>query len=98
MIKDYLFRIFRPRFWIQIYPTSDALSKRIEAAIDSQATVTTRGCSAVMIDGMELWTANYPYAYGEPMNFETGVLPSARVRKKLHNYIIERANKEITND
>lgn len=98
MIKDYLFRILRPKFWHQNYPTCDLLSEAIERAIDSKSPVTVVDSYTAKLANMELWIENYPYAYGYLRNPEIKELPSARVRAKLNKYITKAALKETTND
>lgn len=98
MIKDYLFRIFRPDFWIQVAPTNEALSAKIERAIDSESPVTIVDEFTIKMAGMELWVENYPYGYGGLHNSPLSELPTARVRAKLKKYITEAVLKEITND
>ena len=98
MIKDYLFRILRPKFWRQNYPTCDLLSAAIEREIDSKSPVSIIDCYTAKLANMELWIGNYPYAYGYLRNPEIKDLPSARVRAKLKKYITEAVLKETTND
>lgn len=106
-IRDRLFRILRPNYWIQNYPTCDKYSDEIENLIDSGAEVEVIDRFTAKIDGRKLWIENYPYAYGreearvenyyymygvyfyENLNEGFEVLPTARVRKKLKNYIAE---------
>lgn len=98
MIKDYLFRILRPKFWRQNYPTCDLLSAAIERAIDSKSPVKFISTYAIEMGGLQLWVGNYPYAFGHMVNMGFEEIPTARVRAKLKKYITEAVLKETTND
>lgn len=105
--RDRLFRILRPNFWFQNYPTCDNYSNEIENLIDNYADVEVLDEFTAKIGGKKIWIENYPYAYGreivmfedyyymygvyfhENLNEESEVLPTARVRKKLKDYIAD---------
>lgn len=86
MWRDYLFRILRPRYWMQNEPTNPLYSRALERMIDMNAAITDVGEHTCRIAGVEIWIGNYPYSYGHDYNNNIG-LPTARVRKKLKDYL-----------
>lgn len=86
-IRDYVFRICRPAFWSQCGPTCDEYSAAMEEQIDARAPITRLTECTVDLNGVRLWVANYPYAYGRMSDDPLERLPTARVRKKLRKFV-----------
>lgn len=89
--SELIFRLIRPSFWLQNYPTNYDWSDLVEQLIDANAVITYIDEYKVMFnDDVAIWISNYPYAYGHPYyirGINGSQLPTARVRAKLRRYI-----------
>lgn len=76
-------RLIRPRSWVQLYKTNWEWDALLNDMLDNQQPVAVREFAAT-ICGVEVWTANWPYAYGSPICPKTiNVLPSMKTRLRL---------------
>ena len=82
-IPDWLWVACRPSFWVSNYPTSDALSVFINDALDKGCKPERVSSHTHRLNGLFLWTVNYPYAYGSPAEPRIGALPNHRTRERL---------------
>lgn len=92
-VRYRMFRILRPKFWVQTRPTCDEYSAHLEKKIKSKPQVVRVDERTVNMDGVEIWVANYPYCYGHVYGQPCG-LPTARVRKMLYDYINGKESKD----
>ena len=61
-----LFRILlTPSCWIRNHKTNNALSTFINNALDNSCTIVITDRFTVMLNEVELWARNYPYAFGD---------------------------------
>ena len=83
-LRNLIFRVVRPKYWIQNEPTDyewDAilrdLMKKRELVVESEY--------HVFFGGVRVWVANFPYSFGNPAGEmdKTKVLPSPITRKQL---------------
>ena len=81
-----------PWYWFQSYPTSWEWDALLNEILDKRTNVTVSNYTTT-IDGVEIWTANYPYAYGSPRNTKK-FLPSVKTRKRLKKFV-ERLKKLV---
>lgn len=85
-------RSLTPPYWIRNHSTNKALDKWILAALKSPRfrKISER---RVVLNGVELWVSNYPYAYGYMPDFEGFGMPSRRttikLKKAVEEHIIE---------
>lgn len=74
MIREFFYRLLRPRHWLRAYPTSltwDAFVLRAIASGDVE-----RICDyTAKVGGVMVWVANFPYGYGR--RYPGEVLPRA---------------------
>lgn len=68
------------------HPYSAEWDAFLSSAIDAGG-VKIRSEYRAVIGGVEVWTANYPYAFGRPA-FGLEVLPSLKTRARLHEACI----------
>jgi hypothetical protein len=81
-------RVFKPLYWSQLYPTCWEWDALLNEILDKAEKIENRTYTA-NIDGVEIWTSNWAYAYGSPyvrMN-KTDVLPSVKTRKRLKKVV-----------
>ena len=78
--------IFRPSFWMQNGLTCKVWDKRLNKLMDEAKVVTRTSEYSVSIDGVPIWTGNYPYAYGN-MYCGSRLLPKCRTRERLQRFI-----------
>lgn len=77
-----------PRYWFQNYDTNWEWDQVLNEVLDSEPEVKVNYCTT-KLGSIEVWTENYPYAYGrlyknmDAFNF----LPSVKTRKRLRRYI-----------
>ena len=62
---------------------SDFWDKALNDLMDSKAKVTLRSSHTVELDGVCVWTSNYPYSYGHPYDQK---LPEVLPRKWEQTY------------
>ena len=87
-MSDFLFRLLRPRYWTQIYPTCRKYSDALEEQLDSKPEIERENEYTTRINGVRIWVKSYPYAYGSIYpESNRCVLPTARVREKLKMYM-----------
>lgn len=74
---------FKPRYWMQLYPTCRNWDALLNEALDHG--ITSLGPHTADIGGVKVWVANWPYAYGSPYRgFGSGDrLPTVRTRQRL---------------
>lgn len=86
-------RLFTPSAWIQSTPTDWEWDKQLNALLDTNPRVISLDEFHVELEvaenkSIELWVANYPYAYGFPYSYSSRLLPSYKTRKRLKNYLM----------
>ena len=77
--------IFRPRFWMQNHSTCKVWDKRLNKLMDEAKVVEKTSSYSVTIDGVSIWTGNFPYAYGR-MYEGSSLLPRCRTRERLQRF------------
>lgn len=78
-----------PKYWLQNYPTSWEWDALLNDILDT-AEVVIPGYHTTTIDGVEIWTENWPYAYGAPYITRLGMshfLPSVKTRIRLKKFL-----------
>lgn len=86
-LVDFLYRIVRPGWWVQIHPTCYLWDKVLNILLDRTPEVTELGPHTVKLDGHEIWISNYPFGYGN-LYFDTpSVVPRPKTRKRLKDYV-----------
>jgi hypothetical protein len=84
-----------PGYWVQNYPTDLEWDKALNTLMDEAKEVHLKSSYRTEIDGVVIWTHNYPYAYGHCYGrFVTG-LPKVKTRKRLRQFIFEARSKAI---
>lgn len=62
-LANFLFRLTHPTFWLQNCTTCEAVDAVLNALMDAEAPV-KMGSHTTRIADLEVWTCNWPYAYG----------------------------------
>lgn len=76
-----------PQFWLQNYPTDWEWDATLNRLLDEHPAIKPAGNYTVLVGGVEVWAANYPYAYGRPYTPKMDALPSVATRKRLHSLV-----------
>lgn len=84
-IKDFLWVLVRPGYWISNYPTCKKLDRFILHHISKGTEPIILNDYYVKLGKRDLWVQNYPHAYGHPRGRK--ILPSCRTRNLLREYI-----------
>ena len=66
-LKDYAQIILNPRFWLMNYPYNKRWDAAVNKALDSGDIKYVNKFQSI-INGIAIWTENYPYGYGLPYN------------------------------
>lgn len=87
-------RLFTPSAWVQSTPTNWDWDEKLNKFLDTNPVIVYLDEFHVEFqvdesNRLELWIANFPYAYGFPYSFGTHLLPSYTTRKRLRKYILE---------
>lgn len=90
-LYDFIWVLLHPSFWIMNYPYNEGWDKALNEAMDNKAMVFKQGACRIELDGLEIWVANYPYAYGT--NTVSGIRPSRRTVNRLASYIAYNSRK-----
>lgn len=85
-IANLIVRIVNPCFWIQVKPVDWEWDRYLYGMIKSGMPVTQREKYTVRIDGIKVWSSNYPYGYGNHYDYDSGI-PSPITRILLKKYI-----------
>lgn len=97
-IKNYLSILTTPSCWLRNYPSSRALSAKLNKLLDNPEFTDFTGYT-VKLNGEKFWVSNYPYAYGSPYyaGHELEQLPNRatvfRLHEALSNFLIKSENK-----
>lgn len=93
-IKNILFRIVRPRYWLMSNTYSQAWDAFVLRAIADGDIC--RVCQyTANVGGKRVWVSNFPYAYGEGYGKDTHALrPSCRTIKLLEEALACTVTKE----
>lgn len=83
-IRNILFRIVRPHFWFMLYDYDERWDTFILQAI-AEGDVHKDNEFTSFVGGFEVWTTNYPYAYGRSEKPSLTLRPSCRTIKLLHD-------------
>lgn len=89
--KMYLFPVLHPRGWIQSDPTCLVWDKVLLDLINNPKNVNL-GKYITIVDGVGIWTSNFPYAYGRCRSddfYPTDFLPTLHTRYILRKKINE---------
>ena len=81
---------FIPGFWMQNCPTSLEWDEALNTALDANK-ITKISQHTVCVNGMLVWTSNWPYAYGSPHSPEVSILPKVSTRKRLMKAVLNAA-------
>lgn len=85
LFKEFIFVLFRPKFWYQSYDTCYIYDKNINLAIEKYG-IKQVDRYTVLIGDVEIWIRNYPYAFGNVYSDARGdlrLLPAPTTRKKI---------------
>jgi hypothetical protein len=83
-----------PGYWVQNYPTDLEWDAVLNTIMD-EAKEVHLSAYTTKIDGIVIWTHNYPYAYGRCYSIrETGV-PKVKTRKRLRKFVFEARSRAI---
>ena len=85
-----------PGYWYQDSPTDWEWDKLLNEILDDVKSVKIGLHHTSNLDGVEIWTSNWPYAYGALYGHSSG-LPSVKTRKRL-KAAIEEAKKDALAD
>lgn len=89
MVKDFFYRLLRPRHWLRNYKTCKEWDSFLNELLDSNLVEKERNCS-VKIGEVGVWISNYPYAYGSPYSpYELDILPKPRTVDRLRKREVE---------
>ena len=89
-MKEFLFRLVRPRYWMSSYPISHEWSDTLEKLMDEGAEVKEKHDSSfcIRLGNKYVWIGGYPYAFGQPYGkVKLDVVPRATTRERLFKYI-----------
>lgn len=86
-----------PGYWYQHSPTDWEWDKILNESLDELKSIKIRPYTATL-DGVEVWTSNWPYAYGTWYSYgDLSGMPSVKTRKRLRT-VINKAKKNIVAD
>lgn len=74
-----------PKYWFQQGPTDWDWDTILNEILDTADKVKV-GNHTANIDGVDIWTSNWPYAYGNCYSYSSG-LPSIKTRHRLRKLI-----------
>lgn len=63
-ILNFLFTLTHPRYWIMNYGYNQAVEDVLNYIIDTSRVPDRNGTYSVYFKNTEIWSSNYPYAYG----------------------------------
>lgn len=91
-LKNWLFRLIHPSFWIQNEPTCwewDAQVRELIAYIERAPFEVRVDQYTAEAGGITLWTSNYPYSYGHTLSGGANkVLPAPITRVRLRRALL----------
>lgn len=94
----YFFRyLFRPSFWLSNYSVNKEWDYTLNELIDNAKNIKIQR-NTMEIDGVGIWIANFPYAYGNPYKFmgpEFNFLPRRITRERLNKFVIDNQLKQM---
>lgn len=76
-------RALHPRYWVKNFDTCSTLTAKVNSELDNGNVQFTSTHYHVIVGPMRLWTANYPYAFGEIED----KMPDRKTVIRLHDYI-----------
>ena len=89
-------RLFTPTAWFQIYQTDRLWDKELNDILDNIQSIEFTNYTTT-INGITLWTSNWPYAYGFAFDghafSKTPALPTMKTRRKLRRLVSLYSNK-----
>lgn len=94
-ISDIIGVLFDPKFWVNIKPVCLVWDARLNELMDTNE-IKRFGAFEVDIDGVRVWTANYPYSFGAMMYGGSAAvtgIPKRKTRIRLHDKLIENLGK-----
>lgn len=65
MIINLIRILLQPKCWVRNYSTSKFWDMRLSYMLDHNPEIIKVGKHTHIINGIEIWTENYPYCYGE---------------------------------
>jgi hypothetical protein len=93
---------FIPKYWFQNHKVNWKWDADLNNILDTAEEVVL-GLHTTTIDGVQIWTGNWPYCYGNPYTPRGGAadfLPSVKTRIRLEKFVedkqVERAKKNWT--
>ena len=84
-LSDFFYRLIRPSFWIQNHRTDYKYDEILNELLDNHEII-IRSNNTIILNGLVVWTSNYPYAYGIPYDKED-ILPRPRTRVRLQHMV-----------
>ena len=81
--------LLNPECWFRKKPTSKALSKFINEAIDNKLPLKVSD-NIITINGVDLWKWEYPSNFGYPVKASVIGLPDRTTVFKLYDYYISK--------
>lgn len=94
-IRGFFKYLLRPRFWFRNYSFNADWDRRLNEILDSPEFENMDNYWAE-INGVKIWIANYPYAYGQLGGTE--VMPSRETVERLHKAVIKHRLTPKAND
>lgn len=85
ILRNILFVITHPGYWLQIYPTCTTFDRWMFNALTSNYNLVIVDSNYIKLNGIELCVENYPCAFGRTKISK--VLPRALTRRMLRDAI-----------
>ena len=85
-ISDFFFILVRPHYWLSIESTCYKWDARVNYLLDNY-TPTSISSHVIVINNINIWIANYPYAYGSHWGGPSDVIPRPKTRVRLKKVV-----------
>lgn len=85
-MKYFLRALFSPSCWIRSHGTSLAWDKRLNQLLDNPETVVIQQ-HTTYINGVCIWTSNFPYGYGSRYRPAESGLPKRSTAYRLNDFL-----------
>lgn len=90
-LKNFLFRLTHPSFWIQVGETDWEWDKELNTLLDTN-TIRRVSFGTSRVGEVFVWTENYPFGYGNKRDiysfFDVSGLPAPLTRKRMHSMLM----------
>ena len=77
--------IFKPKFWVMLYPYSRQWDIKLNEMLDKENNVRVINEFWGDVGGIKVWISNYPYGYGDPKTLN--IRPSRATIERLHKAV-----------